>query len=483
MSPRFLLATALAAAAFPASATPQARDLTDMWFDPAESGWGLNLIHQGDTLFGTLFVYGPDNQPKWYVASSLVGGPEAYTGTLRECAGSWFGGPFDAGAVTCRDVGPMRVEPSGAGAVIDYSVDGVSVTKQVRRFSFRRTTLQGGYEGYMVQPAAGGAAEIRKDDWTFRVTDDGTAFAMDSSSDSLSNCLWSGTPVQDGAYESIAGTYQCGGRTGRTGPWSMTVDPTTEGFSGSFSGDGIVGRIAAARSTGELRMQGSGWRNDMWFIPAESGWGLNVIEQGDAIFATLFVYDAQRRPRWYVASNLAQQGDRADGLVFYSGALSEATGPYFANAFNPAMVQRRDVGQMSFQARADGTGALSYTVDGVQVIKQVQRFAFRKQDFSGSYLGSYSHDRQAVIAIDDGADFRLQLVDRFGGLGTCNFVAPFAQIGSLRLMSGTFICGARTGSFVMQHATVSGDGFTARFDTPMFDFRAITDGHLAGVRR
>jgi hypothetical protein len=305
---------------------------------------------------------------------------------------------------------------------------------------------------------------------------------MDSSSDSQGPCTWRGTVTQRGPFESIDGGYQC---AGRGGSWSMGVDPTTEGFTGVFSGDGITsGRIAAARRTGDVRMQGSGWRNDMWFDARESGWGLNVIEQGDTLFATLFVYDAQRRPRWYVASSLTQQGDAADGRVTYTGALFESTGPYFGTAFNPSAVTRREVGQMSFQASADGLGYLAFTVDGVRVDKVVQRFAFRKQDFSGTYLGSYAHDRQAVITIDDnGAEFRMQLQDRFGGMGSCNFVAPFAQIGSLRVMSGTYSCGSRTGSFVMQHATVSAEGFTARFDTPMFDFRAIANGHIAGVRR
>jgi hypothetical protein len=265
----------------------------------------------------------------------------------------------------------------------------------------------------------------------------------------------------------------------------MGVDLTTEGFTGAFNGDGITtGRIAAARRTGDVRMQGSGWRSDMWFVPTESGWGLNVIEQGDTLFATLFVYDAQRRPRWYVASSLAQQGDSNTGAVSYAGPLTEVTGPYFGTAFNPQAVTRRDVGQMSFQARSDGTASLDYSVDGVRVSKPLQRFAFRKQDFSGSYLGSYAHDRQAQITIDDsGPEFRMQLVDRFGGMGTCNFTAPLAQLGSLRTMNGTYACGSRTGTFSMQHATVSAEGFTARFDSPMFDFRAIADGHIAGVRR
>src|SRR5260221_1005956 len=289
-----------------------------MWFDPGESGWGLNLIHQGNTLFATLFAYGADGQPKWFVASDLSGGPDTYTGVLRECAGPWFSGSFDATLVSCRDGGPMRFDLGEQSGVVDYTVDGVRVPKQVQRFSFRRTTLVDGYEGYMVQPAAGGAPEVSKKDLTLHLTADDSAFTMDSSSDSQSPCTWRGTSGQDGQYESVSGTFTCSS-AGRTGTWTMKVDPTTEGFTGSFAGDGITGRIAAAREKGSVRMQGSGWRNDVWFIPAESGWGLNVIEQGDTIFATLFVYDPQRRPRWYVASALTQQGDSSDGRATYSG--------------------------------------------------------------------------------------------------------------------------------------------------------------------
>lgn len=140
---------------------------------------------------------------------------------------------------------------------------------------------------------------------------------------------------------------------------------------------------------------------------------------------------------------------------------------------------------MSFTARPDGTGELSYAVDGVVVSKQVQRFAFRKQDFTGAYLGMWGHDRPATITIDDnGADFQMRMVDEIGGFGTCDFIAPFSQSGSLRTMSGTFTClGGRTGTFTLQHATVSAHGFTARFDSPAYGFRSIVNGHLSGARR
>lgn len=376
----------------------------------------------------------------------------------------------------------MRFELGDASALVDYTVDGVRVSKRVQRYTFRRASAAGAFEGATIQPSAGGSTVGGRHDWTLMIRDDGSRVDMDVSSDS-SYCTYTGSASHDGQFENVSGTYTC---PGRSGSWSMRVDPTTEGLTGTFSGPDVpTGRIAAARFAGQVRMQGHGWRNDMWFVPGESGWGLSVIEQGNILFATLFVYDPQGRPRWYVASDLAQQGDSPDGAVLYTGALLESTGPYFGGPFDPAAVTRRQVGPMQFTARADGSGELSYAVDGVVVTKRLQRFAFRKQVFSGAYLGTWGHDRPATIAIDDdGADFRMQVVDEIGGFGTCDFVAPFSQTGSLRTMAGTFTCrSGAAGSFTLRHATVSAHGFTARFDSPAYGFRSIVDGHLGGARR
>jgi hypothetical protein len=47
---------------------------------------------------------------------------------------------------------------------------------------------------------------------------------------------------------------------------------------------------------------------------------MNFIEQGDTAFATLFLYDAQRRPRWFSASHLTAVGTQGAGLT-WSGSL------------------------------------------------------------------------------------------------------------------------------------------------------------------
>src|SRR4051812_16763197 len=60
----------------PVAASTYSIDYTDLWGggqpNPSEHVWGLNLIQQGDIIFATMFVYGPDNTARWYSASSLA---------------------------------------------------------------------------------------------------------------------------------------------------------------------------------------------------------------------------------------------------------------------------------------------------------------------------------------------------------------------------------------------------------------------------
>ena len=47
---RSLLAILILVSALPSRAT----EYTDLWWNPAESGWGLTITHQGNVLFLTI---------------------------------------------------------------------------------------------------------------------------------------------------------------------------------------------------------------------------------------------------------------------------------------------------------------------------------------------------------------------------------------------------------------------------------------------
>jgi hypothetical protein len=486
---RSFLLMLIAWIAIPAFATPQHKVATGLWIDPNESGWGLNLFHQGDTVFGALFVYGPDGQPRWYTASNMTSSddgplhdrPSTVSGDLFECTGPYFGAAFDPNAVTRRRVGSMTLTLGSGNADLVYSVDGVNVHKQVVRFTFRRDSLSDSYVAYVYDADTGASQRIG-----IAVGDlDGNTISINMGSSPEDNCSGSGARRQDGDFVGASGTYTC--RDGRSGSWTMDADVTPAGFSGHFNGPGATsawGRIAGAR-TGSSIFQGNGWRNDLWFPANEGGWGVNILDQGDTLFATLFVYDAQGRPHWYSASELHLVGGQFSVEPSYVGALYESTGPYFGTSFNANSVNRRQVGTMSFQAHADGTGLLTYGVDGVGVSKTVRRFAFRKNTFTGTYVGHRTSpagvfDAIAISINDEGDTFAMDTTDIAGGFeGSCHYVAPVEQVGEQRRMAGTYSCSTgRKGNFSLSNAMVTWDGFTL-----LFDGNDYTNGRIEGVRR
>ena len=61
--------------------------------------------------------------------------------------------------------------------------------------------------------------------------------------------------------------------------------------------------LAAALAAGPAWATGfSIDHSDIWWVPGESGWGLQVVQQANVIFATMYVYDPQNDPVWYSAT-------------------------------------------------------------------------------------------------------------------------------------------------------------------------------------
>jgi hypothetical protein len=120
---------------------------------------------------------------------------------------------------------------------------------------------------------------------------------------------------------------------------------------------------------------------DLWWrSEAESGWGVNIVHQGDILFATWFTYEAggtaaaPAKGMWLVMSN----GDKT-GTGVYTGGLQRTTGPNpFSNsvAFDPNLVQRTTVGDATFTFTDADNGTFRYTVNNVTQTKPIQRLRY-----------------------------------------------------------------------------------------------------------
>ncbi len=114
-----------------------ATNFQDLWWNPLEPGWGVNLAHQGNTIFAALFTYAADGRDLWLFASGLARQPNgSFTGTLYRTTGPAFNAsPWSAPAVS--SVGSMTLTfANGTTGNIAYTVNGIAVSKPIERQVF-----------------------------------------------------------------------------------------------------------------------------------------------------------------------------------------------------------------------------------------------------------------------------------------------------------------------------------------------------------
>lgn len=113
-------------------------NLTDLWWNSAESGWGLYLEQQATTLFGGLFLEGADGKPAWYVmADGKRRGDGAFSGTLYRTRG-----PAGQALSSISVAGSLAVMPNADGsATLSYEAGDLKRTTTITRQAFgaRRT--------------------------------------------------------------------------------------------------------------------------------------------------------------------------------------------------------------------------------------------------------------------------------------------------------------------------------------------------------
>jgi len=142
---QFILIVALLISA----ARADALEYTDLYFNPAESGWGVFLVQSDTTQFLALFIYGTDNKPTWYTAQLAQDVVGNYSGPLYATTGTYFGLPWNPAQWTVDAVGTVSFVPIDIySATVTYALTGgPTVTKTVQRQTLTPYRFAGNYSG------------------------------------------------------------------------------------------------------------------------------------------------------------------------------------------------------------------------------------------------------------------------------------------------------------------------------------------------
>lgn len=125
---------------FTSASRADAGNYTDLWWNPAESGWGLSILHQGDLLFLAWYTYATDQQPQWLTAVLQRQPDGGFTGRLNRPNSGTPYTTAPTGNVTAfpvPEVGDVTLRFSdGETGTLGYRVDGVNQSKAIERLAF-----------------------------------------------------------------------------------------------------------------------------------------------------------------------------------------------------------------------------------------------------------------------------------------------------------------------------------------------------------
>ena len=230
---------------------------------------------------------------------------------------------------------------------------------------------------------------------------------------------------------------------------------------------------------------------DMWWVPDESGWGANVTQQGDTLFVTLFVYDAQMNPTWFVAPATTFQG-----ATKFAGPLYSTTGPWFGGGpLDPSKVVTTRVGSLTFEGVSASSATLVYAVGGIVITRAVTRQTWRTDNLAGLYLGARQGvwtgcgaelngrvDSAAQIGISQIGD---DVVIRDAGTRyTCNYGGKVQPAGRYSQIIGQGVCDDHVNHFLRAtEVQVSQVGFSMRYILQTAGSECNFVGYVGGIRQ
>jgi hypothetical protein len=192
---------------------------------------------------------------------------------------------------------------------------------------------------------------------------------------------------------------------------------------------------------------------DMWYVSGEEGWGVNITQQGDVLFAAWFVQGEDQAPTWFSAAAIKT------GANTYSGSVNVTRGAWFGGAWNRAAVSTSLTGTATFTFIDKKTLRLVYSSASTPVTKTLTRFTFAGQNLSGDFYGAELGTPTNCTNNGKYFAFSLFSITAFFGSGsnggpikitqetagttgstTCTLSGNFVQYGTSIEASGNYTC-------------------------------------------
>ena len=121
-----------------AQVAPDPVNLTALWYDQSEAGHGVNIAHQGSTLFVAWYVYGADGKVLWLVAAPTRQADGRYIGAINSFDGQPFNLINNAQANTQTNPrGEVRLSLTADGKLdFGYTIDNITQTRRLEKAVF-----------------------------------------------------------------------------------------------------------------------------------------------------------------------------------------------------------------------------------------------------------------------------------------------------------------------------------------------------------
>ncbi|HWQ94715.1 MAG TPA: hypothetical protein VN418_04355 [Gammaproteobacteria bacterium] len=215
----FIMAVLLILTASPLWA---ATNYQDWWWNPDQDGQGVNIGQQGNTLAASWFTYDQTGAGMFLILAGPVINNKV-TGDLIRTVGPALGTPFNPDLVVETVVGTATLTFSDANnGVLQYTVNGISGSLAITRFSFAPLNPVGTYLGGATNINSGCTQSAHNGQFfhsaAYGITTNNNNLNIQEAIVGDGTCSYAGTYTQNGSRISASGLFSCTGGFG--GTWS-----------------------------------------------------------------------------------------------------------------------------------------------------------------------------------------------------------------------------------------------------------------------